>query len=266
MTPEQAHSFTVACTYWLYSFPTLSEKTRSGVVATLSGTLSPLMTGYAHTLFSSRTTVVPEACYRDGAWLVLDLPPEIYGHTGRALQCLFKYFWQLSMVQRDMEKFPRLVALLSDEYQLWVTSEDYNFLTIVRSSGVSVIALTQGISNYHSALGSQHRDNVNALLGLFGTHVFLANADPVSNRWASELIGESLDVNYNFSSSAHDNGMNHSGGGSQTIRYKVLPERFSRLRRGGPLNRWQVEGFVVKTGGLFKATGENYIQTTFLQR
>ncbi|MFN7881651.1 MAG: TraM recognition domain-containing protein, partial [bacterium] len=104
------------------------------------------------------------------------------------------------------------VFLWADESQYFVNSFDSEFQSTCRSSRACTVYLTQSLPTYYARIGGdnpQHRADM--LLANFVTKIFHNNADPVTNRWASDTIGRSLQrrASYNEGrSSGLSSGMN----------------------------------------------------------
>ncbi len=58
-TERQKHDFELSAKYWLSEFPRLSDRTRSIVVSCFTTLADTLMRGTLHTLFGTRTTIIP---------------------------------------------------------------------------------------------------------------------------------------------------------------------------------------------------------------
>jgi len=65
--------------------------------------------------------------------------------------------------------------------------------------------------------------------------------------------GESMDGYEQFGS-----------GSSEQIDYNVQPSQFAKLRRGGPLNNFECDAYLV--AAKFAATGKSYRKVTFSQK
>ena len=52
----------------------------------------------------------------------------------------------------------------------------------------------------------------------------------------------------------------------KNIDFEVQQRRFTTLRKGGPGNRWEVDGIVVQSGQRFRKTGKTWLPVTFQQR
>ena len=256
----------MAARYWLKSYPVLADRTRTSIVATFTSIADMLLHGIAWELFCTGTTLVPEVTYKNGIIIVLDLPIQEYHALGRITQGIFKYMFQRAILRRDVTAYPRPVFLWADEAQNFVSSFDYQAQAVARSARLCTVYLTQNISNYYSVLGSRGRDEANALLGNFQTKIFHANSDHPTNQYAADLISQEQTTTYNYSASSHGQGGSVSAGGSDTVRYKVLPAAFTTLKKGGPPNGLQVDAILFQGGRVWQASGDTYLKTTFSQR
>jgi type IV secretory pathway TraG/TraD family ATPase VirD4 len=263
---RESHDFEMAARYWLKNFPALADRTRTSIVATFTSIADMLLHGIAWELFCTTTNLVPEVTYKDGIIILLDLPVQEYHALGRIAQGIFKYMFQRAILRRDVNVYPRPVFLWADEAQNFVSSFDYQAQAVARSARLCTVYLTQNISNYYSVLGSRGRDEANALLGNFQTKIFHANSDHPTNQYAADLISQEQTTTYNYSASSHGQGGSVSAGGSDTVRYKVLPAAFTTLRKGGPPNGLQVDAILFQGGRIWQASGDTYLKATFSQR
>ena len=267
--------------YFLVEYPSLSEKTRSVVVSTLTALIDVMNRGVLRELFCTTTTVTPEIV-QEGRILLIDLPIKQFGEVGLIAQALWKQSWQRSIERRDISKSTRPVFYWADEAQYFVTSTDALFHTTCRSARVASVLLTQSVSNFYAALGSgeKGKSEADALLTNLNTKIFHGNSDPVTNEWASTIIGKTRQymANGNTSQTAEEQissllGMagfggrgSASSGFSESYEFEVQPREFSTLRAGGPACGWQVDGIVFSNGGRFAQTGRNWMKTSFPQR
>lgn len=262
MTTRSAHDFMIAANYWLKSFPALSDRTRSNIVATFTSVADMLLHGIAWELLATETNIVPEVTYRDGAIIVLDLPIQEYQEVGRVVQGIFKLMFQRSILRRNVEQFPRPVFLWADEAQNFLSSFDYQVQAVARSARLCTVYLSQSISNYYAVLGANGKEQANALLGNFQTKIFHSNSDHNTNQYAADLIGQSWVVKLGGGTGAEGRS---STNWNETLAYKVLPEEFTTLRKGGPQNGLQVEGIVFQGGRVWNATGTTFLKSVFRQ-
>ncbi len=264
-TPEQAHDFELVQRYWFKEHARLSDRTRTSITATFTSTVDVLQHGLAHQLLGTNTTIVPEATYRDGAVILIDLPIQEFHEVGRVVQNIWKYQFQRAILRRDVDTYPRPVLLFADEAQNFVSSFDYQYQAVARSARACTVYLTQNISNFYSVLGARGRDETHAFLGNLTTKIFHANSDHNTNQYAADLISQQWSTVFNYSSSRSNDSANSSAGGSQNLQYKVLPGEFTTLRKGGPQNRLEVDAIVYQGGRSWHISGDTYMRAVFRQ-
>jgi hypothetical protein len=142
---------------------------------------------------------------------------------------------------------------------------------------VATILLTQNVPNLLAALGGDQTGKAQAdsLMGNFGTKIFHANSDVVTNEWAASLIGKRRQFMLNMNSSRQHTdayaeifgGASQSSGGmSEQINFEVEPSVFASLRNGGPANSFKIDGIVFRHGQPFRASGRNWMNVEFSQK
>jgi len=264
-TPEQEHDFELVGRYWLKEHARLSDRTRTSITATFTSTVDVLQHGLAHRLLGTDTTIVPEATYRDGAVILIDLPIQEFHEVGRVVQNIWKYQFQRAILRRDVERYPRPVLLFADEAQNFVSSFDYQYQAVARSARACTVYLTQNISNFYSVLGARGRDETHAFLGNLTTKIFHAQSDHNTNQYAADLISQQWGTVFNYSTSHGQQSANSSAGGSQNLQYKVLPAEFTTLRKGGPHNQLEVDAIVYQGGRMWNISRDTYMRAVFRQ-
>lgn len=266
LDPRQVEDAEIIFRYWRAEFPRIDERTRSGIIATFASVANKLQYGDIRRLLCERTTFTPELAYTAGRIIVIDMSVQEYGEAGRLTQGIIKYCFQRAMLRRSVRQHPRPVFLVADEAQNFVSSYDYRFLAECRGSRCAVIYLTQNVSNYRAVLSKDAQ--ADALLGLFQVKIFHANADFHSNKLASETIGEQWAFQYNYGGS-HPSGGGQgtlNAGGQQHRQFKVPPEHFTALRRGGAANGFEVDAYLFRAGPPWRLTGDTWLALTFRQR
>lgn len=239
--------------YWLHTFPTLSDRTRSVIVSSFSSKANELLRQPLRDLFCTTTSddVTPDATYR-GKVVLLDLPVKQYGEAGRLAQVLYKTVWQHATEttrrwQGGGDAY-RPVFLWADESQLFVTNEDVMFQATARSQLAATVYLTQNISNYHHALGGTRSSATDSLLGSLQMKVFHSNGDPATNEWAERVFGTDLFRHSSPSSSTAAKGGLQFGISHQRSREPNIPaSSFTKLQRGGGKQR-VTEAFLFHAG------------------
>jgi uncharacterized membrane protein YgcG len=206
--------------YWRYEFAQLDPKTRGNIAISLSTVLDRFNRGRLRQAFCANTTLVPELTFH-GAIIVLAMPALTWNEDGIMAQHLFKYMWQRAVLARnglEPRHRDRPVFCWADEAQYFVNSFDAEFQSTCRSSRACTVYLTQSLPTYYARMGGdspQHRADM--LLANFGTKVWHNNADPVTNRWAADTIGRSIQRRGSYSEGQNygsSTGMNDGGSSS----------------------------------------------------
>lgn len=251
----------LAIHYFTEEFLNLAPQTRSSVEATLRAILNELLLNPMRALFSpelefskageplcpSRALVSPDDVL-SGKIVVVNIPPAGgFGNTGKLANVLWKYCVQKALQSRPSDANNQPVFIWADECQYFVTKEDVVFQSTVRHTQCAVVYLTQNLPNLWMELGGTQmaKDMVASLTGNFGTKIFHANDDAETNKWVSELFGQSKQKLRN--SSSQDGvtfSVDHAGHvtktkqrtGSDGYQEQWLPEIqanvFRKLRRG----------------------------------
>jgi len=263
--PVAIHDAEVAVAYWLEEFAGLADRTRSSIVAHFSANAKKLMKGTAWELLGTTTTITPEATYKDGKIIIVDLPLQEYLMVGKMVQLIWKFMWQRAVLRRDVRAYPRPVFLWADEAQNFISSFDFMYQAVARSARAATVYITQNLNNYHAVLGSNAHHDAQAFLGNLVTKIYHANRDHATNQWAADSIAQQWDfiLHGNQTTGRHDDSM--SGGFGEARKYLVEPVEFTRLRKGGPANDYNVDAIVLG-GKIWRETGASYVYTTFGQK
>ena len=262
---REAQDLAAALAYFTKDFPGLGDKTRSSIEITFSSIASKFLIGDTRELLCTNTTIVPEALWEAGKIIILDMPISEYNKEGILIQGILKHSFQKALLRRNLADNRRPVFLAMDEYQNFLSSYDYRFLSEARSAGVAVLMATQNISNLYSILGSGARDQANSLLGNAATKIFHANTDTTTNEWASQVIGQEW-MRMVSTSMNQGNAQKGNISVSQQIHARRLPSDFVTLKTGGEKNQRQVEAYIVQTGrGLWQSTQNVYHKAVFMQ-
>ena len=242
--------------------------------------------------FCAATTIVPEMCF-SGAIIICALPVLTYNQEGIIANQLLKLLFQRAVEARNAlpERFrERPVFLYADEAQYFVNSYDDTFLSTCRGSRCAVLYMSQSVPTYYGMLGKDKSDKDDGFLGKFNTKIFHLNADPRTNKYASDLIGKGLKLrkttsegstsalstnrggtqstaNQGFSTNESKN----TGSSAQEVETQLVPENYfaTQLKTGGKKNGCLVTGVWFKAGGNFREplpdTSSNVLLATFSQ-
>ncbi|MBL7814752.1 MAG: TraM recognition domain-containing protein [Saprospiraceae bacterium] len=264
------HDFDSTASFWLEEYPNLDEKTRSNILSTLTTMMDNFLRRPFRQLFSEppadrRQIALPELTHK-GIVIIINLPVKEFGDAGRAAQVVYKYLWQQAAERRNVKENPRPVFLWVDEAQNFATEYDMQFQATARSSRACTVYLTQNLPNYYAEMGGEHsKYRVDSLVGNLQTKIFHANSDPTTNEFASNVIGKSWQQRDNMGTSIGGQSFNISQGQSESYDYDVIPQEFTRLRKGGIANGKIVEGVVFQNGRIWESNEKTYLFTTFKQ-
>ena len=195
----------------------------------------------------------------------MNLPVKEFGNAGRAAQVVYKYIWQQAAERRDVKANDRPVFLWVDEAQNFANDYDMQFQATARSSRACTVYLTQNLPNYYAEFGSGtgvHR--VNSLIGNLQTKIWHANSDPETNLKAADTIGKAWQTRRSTGSNMGGDKVSVSESVQESFDYQVTPERFTRLLKGGPINKLLVEATVFQSGRVW-SNGRTYLDAYFKQ-
>jgi type IV secretory pathway TraG/TraD family ATPase VirD4 len=272
LAPHVRHDFEQVKLYFTRTFPRLAEKTRSIIEASLMGVLDPFCRGLLYRLFCNQTTVVPEDTL-EGKIIVVNQPLKRDLTIGLLAQTIWKVLFQGRMEQRQ-EGETRPTFLVLDEAHLLLSLKDMQFFSTARSSKVATLWMTQNLPNVLVAMGESEGGNAKAesILSLAQTKIFCQNSCPVTNQWASDLIGRKrIWLNNSNVSSPRQNHWEFlqmedeqvSTGSSETFEYTLQPNEFTRLRKGG--KHGFCEAIVFQGGRNWYGSNENFAKVSFSQ-
>lgn len=251
--------------FFIEKYKSLAEKTKSIIDFKFMGFLYRLLQEPVYSLFcEGESTVTPADCL-DGKIILLNLPIQQYGQVGKDAQILFKYIWQKTMERRDIGANERPVLNFADEAHYTVISEDALFQTTCRSSRIATIYITQNLSNYYAQMGGDASEHhVHSLIATLATKVFHANSDVITNKFASDLIGEEW-VEDRSQTSTLVGDLHMSNTKSYKLQKLVRPEMFQRLLTGGAVNNYRTGAYIQTQGRPFN-NGRNYQKISFNQK
>jgi len=202
LVPLYEGDFDKTASYWRDEFCQLDAKTRTNIAITLSTALDRFNRGRLARAFCSGTNLVPELTFH-GAIIVMDMSALTWNEDGVIGQQLFKFMWQRAVLARNAlepKHRERPVFLWADEAQFFVNSFDTEFQSACRSSRACTVYLTQSLPTYYAKIGGEHAQHrADMLLANFATRVFHNSPCAVTNRWASDTIGRTLQRRRNYS-------------------------------------------------------------------
>ena len=249
----EQYDFDSTVTFWLEEFVHLPPKTRSSIISMFTSMADNFLRRPFRMLFSEppkdwRQILYPELSHQ-GQIIIINLPVKEFGEAGRAAQVVYKYMWQQAAERRDITTNERPVFLWVDEAQNFASEYDMQFQATARSSRACTVYLTQNMPNYYAEMGGAHsKYRVDSLVGNLQTKIWHANSDPETNLQAAEIIGKSWQTRQGTTTSMGGESVGVSQSVNESFDYDVPPQSFTKLRKGGQLNRFEVEAILFQNG------------------
>ncbi len=255
--------------YWLDEFPTISDRTRSGIVSMFTATTDNFLRRPFRMLFSEAPddpskTAYPELTHH-GVVIVMHLPVKEFGNAGRAAQVVYKYIWQQAAERREIDENSLPIFLWVDEAQNFATEYDMQFQATARSSRACTVYLTQNLPQYYAEMGGEgSRHRVNSLVGNLQTKIWHANSESETNSHAAEIIGRSWQERHGSSQSLGVDSFNFGQSQQDSFEFDVTPQTFTRLSKGGPKNDHNVQAIIFQNGRTWSGN-DTYLLANFNQ-
>jgi hypothetical protein len=255
--------------FWLEEFANLAPKTRSGIVSMFTSMADNFMRRPFRMLFSEPSpknqNVFPELTHQ-GIVVVINLPVKEFGEAGRAAQVVYKYMWQQAAERRNIKESDRPLFLWVDEAQNFASEYDMQFQATARSSRACTVYLTQNLPNYYAEMGGAHsKYRVDSLVGNLQTKIWHANSEPETNNRASEIIGKSWQVRRSQSTNMGKESFSMGESEQESYDFDVIPQAFTRLRKGSPANNFEVDAIIFQSGRVW-SNGRTFYPAIFDQR
>jgi type IV secretory pathway TraG/TraD family ATPase VirD4 len=199
--PLPLHDWQVIDGYVFEHMRRMSDKTRSGIVASFTSLAHGFIKGTMHRLFCTDSTLVPELTHQ-GAVLIVDLPVKQWDTSGILAAHVMKFLFQKAAERRVCTEATRPVFLWADECQFFLGDYDNEFQSTARSARACTVYLTQNLSGIYSSIGGRHPEHAaDALLGNLRTKILHGNDNRTTNQWAADMIGKGVQMRRNWSES-----------------------------------------------------------------
>ncbi|MFO0835822.1 MAG: TraM recognition domain-containing protein [Phycisphaerales bacterium] len=274
MSESRRADYELAIDYVFNEYATMSARTRSCIVSTLTSALDLLSRGTARDLLSSPTSnVSPEMCW-DGAIVIVDVPALVYLDVARLIGVIMKYCWQRAAMRRDLSKGDRPMAIIVDESHLFAAEPDWEFQAVARGTHTATLLATQSLSNYLEVFGERGEARVHSLLGNLQCQLFHQLTDTRTIAYVQELLGKRRDMLMNGSTPPDQDwvatllgiGSGVSAGFSEVWQEQVQAGDLNSLARGGPTHGMVAEAIVYRGGHVFGSTGRTWRRVAIPQR
>ena len=184
------------------------DKTYANIMATLDSMLFPFQTGKLRELFCNRLDFVPEMAIEHGCIIIMDMSVEADKFIGKLAQLMMKTMFQQAAISRPKFSDMRSSFLWVDEAaNFYNHNSDNTYQSLCRESRICSVYMAQNIGSYFTAMrGANARELIENFIGNFGVQFFFANMDYTTNKYASDMIGRSLQQRYSHNwnqSSSH---------------------------------------------------------------
>lgn len=266
-TPDQRDLNEIVSGYWLHAFPSMNERTRGDILATVEGALFQLNRSPVRQLLDS-----PDGCsffpemLEQGAVIVIDCPTSVHGAVGRMLTICFKRLAKEMMRRRTVQgDSTRPILNFCDECQTYVTRDDAEFQQVCRSNRVVTVFLTQSVDNLEAVLGNGA--HMNSLANALTCHVYHCTSGKTA-QWIEQRIAnawrEMESVNYPGLSHETPHQRPPSLNLAEGLHPQVLASDLAKLLTGGPRNNGLVDAIVFKPGRIW-SSGAPFVRVRFHQ-
>jgi type IV secretory pathway TraG/TraD family ATPase VirD4 len=263
--------------YWTQTFPNITEKTRSGVVTYFTSMADNMSDRGVHGLIANETNVTPEMML-SGKIVILDINLKENKEGGLMVQAAWKLLFQQAIERRADKQLDsaRPVFLWEDEAHLFFSKNDCDFQPTARDCRACHVLISQNLQNYYRNGQDEHA--VMSVFSAMNTHIFHANGDHETNRWASQKIGMRTRLKVSASGilrpitekdvslfPRYPEHYNNRGGVSLAEEKEpaIPPEQFSRLKKGGD---GTCDAVILWLSHQFEVNGgKNYCVKTFTQ-
>jgi hypothetical protein len=274
-TQGQWDDLDIAIAYLLEKWPQLDSRTSSNIESTWSSLASKFTYSPFREMFcSGRFDITPSQVTHERMILIVDVPVlEFSRETARICQILMKINFQRAMLRHPYKPGCCHGAFIfQDEFAFLLSRLDPHFHMVCRGSAVAPICITQNICSIAAEEFGEQTPGSKTLgfLGLFGTKVFMANNEMLTNEFGSNQIGREWQFieGWNAGEGQHSNG--HLGvSGSKQLVHLIEPIEFTRLMKPDGDNPL-AEGIVHMNGRSFNVTktstrpqGQPYLRVHF---
>lgn len=259
LSVSQHEDLDFAVVHLLEKWASLDNRTRSNIESTWSGLSSRFLYAPFRSMFCSGSyDFTPEQITHDKKILIVDVPSLEFGRqSSRICQILIK-----TVFQRAWTRHPYTpgccngAALFQDEFSFLIArNSDPHFHMVARGSGIVPICAVQNICSMAAEeFGEQSPGSKTyGFLGLFGTKIFLANNETLTNQYSADLIGKHYVFVEGWSAGQGQSHHHEGVSGNKQLVHLVEPIEFTRLLKPDGENPL-AEGIVHMSGRSFEAT------------
>jgi len=256
--------FNDAMRYFMQTSLRMGDRTRGSIEAMVNAVLSPFLEpGLFELTCTEESNFSPEQAI-NGYLVALDFPIMTMGDGGRFIQALITgQVVDLALSRANPEG---ITLVVRDELPEIIGDPDKevsNF-ALARSQKVAFFSGIQSIPNLQEKMGGTSGEKAMlSLLSNHGSHFVFSNKCPETNKTYSEAFGTSLEEFVGVSEEKPEEEFNllNTFMGHDGLRFSIssqytprVPiENFSRMRRGGDVNKKLVDFYLSQAGRSYGA-------------
>jgi hypothetical protein len=251
--------------YFFVHIPNAGEKVQGATVMHIAGLLAPLMRGAMYETVNCRDhTITPDHVLRQGRCVIIDAPV-LQGEANHFINFFFGQLFAMAALSRTPGPDTPVSILMADEYQLLASPiADTEFQSVFGSHNVIAIRAFQSLSILTTAMSDsiKGKHQAQALLDNLSCKLFLSSSDLETQQFFSSMTGQCWHTN--IGGHMHDDRphpddppdiLGVGGGFKPSFQRQLLPRKLgsalTRLRTGGPLNGFVIDGYVFHSGKRF---------------
>ena len=261
--------------FFLLKQTQLGENARGAGLQQCGSVLSSFLISPTYEIVcAEHSSFTPETALNE-ACCILDFPILTYGQSAMLLQTLITMMVQEAALRR-VNPF-NICVIVRDEFQYLLADiqHEARVQSVCRQFRLAHVSLAQNIPLVNAASGGDHRAETltQALLPNYRTKLLLANTCHITNQHFADSFGQSKDQFISVSPGRleeHDMLGRALGikpyefSTSEHLHYRLPPESFLTLRRGGPPH-WLIDAYLTMGGHTF-SNGLPFKRVTFSQR
>lgn len=264
-----------AADFFTKTWPTTNDRTRTSIQTGTEGILFPMTLGKVRELLATKTNFTPRQAIEKRWIVIVNLPYDEWGDASVIANNGIKLHWQKDCLRRSIHRRSPITCIWGDESSLWVNDFDAQYLSRCRSYRGCMVYLCQSVNSYRQVLPGNKADAViNGLMDGFGHKLMFSLGDSDTAEWASRLCGKELRM-FLGGSSQHapydpfamfaQQGQFSSNFHEQYAEVIQPGEFMNGLRTGSPVNKYQVDAILIRSGVPF-SNGLPLLDVTFDQR
>ena len=255
--------FDAVSDYVLKELPSLGLKTRSNIVAMVTGTADGLTKGLAAQILATDSTFDLSEAIQHNRVIIIDLDYGTWDEVARFTGAGIKYLIQREILRREVTPATKPFVIMCDEYQNVLTEFDWQYVSMQRSFRGPMCVASQGWESICAKLGGEKgRSQAEVLVGNLGCN-FICSPTFQTATWVTEQLGRKKQRFYNASGgtsgppqspgdflfgSDDKRSVSANAGFSESFELVLQTNQLTRMATGGPKHGFQVGCLFLQPG------------------